>query len=272
MLDYRGRRLLVFMGDYKFDTFYYSEDKSIEHHLSEVENLSDAEFRRLYKWKMYCPECKGPQLSRVKKEGTTFLRTCRNQPHVLIEGNSCMYECDTASKKVMEEYIKKLREKNKIKSLLEATMRKFFKQDTELDVVSSSSEDKGTNPLLIERIQSNDTVKRNIVPHYSFKSWGKNIPQEQLLIVYGKVYIELKEISKKDKNGEEIQQTYIHFKDIHTKELRTSCLKPQTLDIVNGNYYAVILGECRKNESRGYTYYNLWINFPIDESILLKEY
>lgn len=156
--------------------------------------------------------------------------------------------------------------------VLEATMRKLFKQDTELDVVSSSSEDKGTNPLLIERIQSNDTVKRNIVPHYSFKSWGKNIPQEQLLIVYGKVYIELKEISKKDKNGEEIQQTYIHFKDIHTKELRTSCLKPQTLDIVNGNYYAVILGECRKNESRGYTYYNLWINFPIDESILLKEY
>lgn len=260
------------MGDYKFDTFYYSVDKSNDHHLSEVEKLSDDEYTRSYKGKMYCPECKGPKLSRVKKEGTTFLRTYRDQPHVLVEGKNCMYECDTASKKVMEEYIKELREKKKIKSLLEATMRKLFKQDNEPGVVSPSSGGKVTNPLLIERTQSNDTVKRNIIPHYSFKSWGKNIPQEQLLIVYGKVHIELKEFSKKDNNGDEIKQTYIHFKDIHTGELRTSCLKPKALEIANGNYYAVVLGECRKNESKGYIYYNMWINFPVDESILLKSY
>jgi len=260
------------MGDYKFDTFYYSVDKSNDHHLSEVENISDDEFIRLYKGKMYCPECKGPQLSLVKKEGTTFLRTYPNQPHVLVEGKSCMYECDTASKKVMEEYIKELREKKKIKSLLEATMRKLFKQDTEPRVVSPGSGVKADNPLLIERTQGNDTIKKNIIPHYSFKSWGKNIPQEQLLIVYGKVYIELKEISKKNNTGDEIQQTYIHFKDIHTRKLITSCLKPQALEIANGNYYAVVLGECRKNESKGYTYYNMWINFPVDESILLKSY
>ena len=154
------------MGDYKFDTFYYSVDKSNDHHLSEVEKLSDDEYTRSYKGKMYCPECKGPKLSRVKKEGTTFLRTYRDQPHVLVEGKSCMYECDTASKKVMEEYIKELREKKKIKSLLEATMRKLFKQDTESGVVAPGSGGKAVNPLLIERTQSNDTVKRNIIPHY----------------------------------------------------------------------------------------------------------
>lgn len=260
------------MGDYKFDSFYYTKDKSSEHYLSEIENLSDADFIRLYKGKMFCPECKGPQLSLVKKEGVAFLRTYPNQPHVLINGKNCTYECDTASKKVMEEYVKELRMKKKIKSLLEATMRKLFKQDTEPSVVPKTSERKSGNPLLIERVQSDSIVKKNIIPHYSFKSWGKNIPQEQLLIVYGKVYIELKEIRKKDKNGEEIKQAYIHFKDIRTKKLITSCLKPQNLEIDNGNYYAVILGECRKNESKGYTYYNMWINFPVDESILLEPY
>lgn len=260
------------MGDYKFDTFYYSEDQSNEHHLSEVESLPDAESIRRYKGKMYCPECKGPQLSLVKKEGTAFLRTYPKQLHVLVKGKMCTYEYDTASKKVMEEYINKLREKKKIKSLLEAAMRKLFKQDIELGVVSQISEEKKDNPLLIERDKGDNIVKKSIIPHYSFKSWGKNIPQEQLLIVYGKVYIELKEISKKGDNGNESKQTYIHFKDMNTKKLITSCLKPQSLEIANGNYYAVVLGECRKNESKGYTYYNMWINVPVDESILLKAY
>lgn len=261
-----------YMGDYKFDTFFYTIDKSNEHFLSEIENLSDTDFIRLYKGKMRCPECKGPQLSLVKKEGTAFLRTYPSQPHMLVDGMKCIYECDTASKKVVEEYVKKLRIKKKIKSILEATMRKLFKQDMEPDVISKTSEIKSSNPLLIERIQSNGVVKRNIIPHYSFKSWGENIPQEQLLIVYGKVYIDLMEINKTDENGEEIKQTYIHFKDMDTKNVITSCMKPRNLEIEKGNYYAVILGKCRKNESKGHTYYNMWINFPVDESILLEPY
>lgn len=261
-----------FMRDYKFDTFYYSEDKSNEHHLSEIENLSDDDFICSYKGKMYCPKCKGPQLSLVKKEEKTFLRTYPNQAHVLVDGEMCIYEYNTASKKVMEEYVKELREKKKIKSLLETTMRKLFKQDIEPSIAPRTIGDKPDNPLLIKRRQSDNTVKKNIIPHYSFKTWGKNIPQEQLLIVYGKVYIELKEIKKEDKDGGEIKQTYIHFKDMHKRKLITSCLKPQTLEVVDGNYYVVILGECRKKESNGYTYYNMWINSPVEQSILIKPF
>lgn len=260
------------MGDYKFDKFYYTEDESNEHYLSEIEGLSEADFIRSYKGKMRCPNCKGPQLSLVKKEGTIFLRTYPKQPHEFVDGEMCIYKNDTVSKKVMEEYVKELREKKKIKSLLEATMRKLFKQDAGTGISPEINESKSRNPLLIEKIQHDSTVKRSIVPHYSFKSWGKNIPQERLLVVYGKVYIELKEISKKDENGEKLKQVYIHFKDMQTRKLITSCLKPQTLEIGNGNYYAVILGECRKNESKGYTYYNMWINYPVNESILLVPY
>ena len=162
------------MGDYKFDTFYYSEDKSNEHYLSEIENLTDADFNKLYKGKMYCPWCNGPQLSLVKKEGSAFLRTYPKQVHVLVDEEICPYECNTASKKVSDDYVQELRKKKKIKSLLEATMRLLFKHDIPNDILPKAVKSQSDNPLLITRVQKDGTMKRNIIPHYSFKSWGKN--------------------------------------------------------------------------------------------------
>lgn len=259
------------MGDYKFDTFYYSEDKSNEHYLSEIENLPDEEYISLYKGKMYCPLCRGPQLSRVKSVESTFLRTYPNQLHVVVDGEMCSYECDTASKKVMEEYIQELREQNKIKSVLEAIMRKLFKDSASKSKVSANITNHPKNPLIIEREQNDKEIKRNIIPHYSFRTWGKNIPQDQLLIVYGKVYIELKEIQTVNKEGTQITQVYIHFKDIRSKKLITSCRKPNGLDVCEGYYYAVVLGRCySKTTDKGHVYYNLRVNFPDSQSILLK--
>ena len=119
------------MSDYKFDTFYYTVDKTNEHSLSEIENLSDADFICLYKGKIKCPECMKPLLSLVKKEGAAYLRTYPNQPHGFVNENRCTYGFDTASKKLMEKYVEELRKKKKIKSLLEGIMRKLFKQDME---------------------------------------------------------------------------------------------------------------------------------------------
>ncbi len=161
------------MSDYKFDTFYYTVDKTNEHSLSEIENLSDADFICLYKGKIKCPECMKPLLSLVKKEGAAYLRTYPNQPHGFVNENRCTYGFDTASKKLMEKYVEELRKKKKIKSLLEGIMRKLFKQDMESSSMSKINERRLNNPLLIERIQSGGTIKRNIIPHYSFKSWGK---------------------------------------------------------------------------------------------------
>ena len=123
--------------------------------------------------------------------------------------------------------------------------------------------------MIIERIESDKTISRNIIPHYSFKSWGMNIPQEQLLIVYGKVYINLKEVTVLNKEGEKISKVYIHFKDIHSKELITSCIKPRSFEITEGNYYVAILGMCHLKEAKGCTYYNLWVNSPVEQSIAL---
>lgn len=261
-----------FMGDYKFDTFYYSEDQSSEHYLSEIENLSDEEYGSLYKGKMYCPWCRKPQLTKVNNAGGSFLRTYPNQPHVLVEGEMCPYECETAPVKVVEEYINELREQKKIKSMLEATLRRLYKQQTDTkSVISKGIGNKDKNPLIIESLQGDKTIKKNIIPHYSFKSWGKNIPQDQLLIVYGKVYIELKETQTVNKVGNKITQTYIHFKDIQSKKLITSCRKPNGLEVLEGYYYAVVLGICYSKETdKGRIYYNLRINFPDSQSIILK--
>lgn len=259
------------MGNYKFDKFYYSEDGSNEHYLSEIENLSDNDYQNNYKDKMYCPWCKGPQLSLVKKEGISFLRAYPKQVHILVDDEICPYEYNTASHKMVKDYIKELRSKKKIKSVLEATMRRLFRQSFPRNTTPKDKDEKSTNPLLIEKTDTNKTSTKHIIPHYSFRSWGKNMPQDQLLIVYGKVYIELKETQATDKAGNKVHQTYIHFKDIHSKRLITSCKKPDELDISAGYYYAVVLGKCYSNTYKEQTYYNLRVNYPAAESILIRE-
>ena len=258
------------MKDYKFDTFYYSVDNSNEHYLSEIENLPDEEYEQLYKGKMNCPRCKGPQLTLVRMAESSFLRTYPNQYHQMINGQICPYSFKPASKSTMENYVQELRDKKKIKSALEAIMRRLFELHTHKAPTLKTSNGTSKNALLIEKKQ-NKTIKRRVIPHYSFKSWGKNIPQDQLLIVYGKVYIELKDGEYKDSEGNTCTKTYLHFKDIRTREFITSCSKPQKLIISSGNYYAAVLGHCYTKEVKGHTYYNLWINSPIEQSILLKQ-
>ncbi|MCI9577141.1 MAG: hypothetical protein HFJ84_11030 [Clostridiales bacterium] len=260
------------MSDYKFDTFYYSEDQSSEHYLIEIEKLTDDDYNQLYRGKMYCPWCKKPQLSLVKNGTKSFLRTYPKQYHIAVGGEMCPYVNNTASTKVVEEYIQEIRKCKKIKNLLESTMRRLFKLDMPISMMVKGEQRQPSNPLLIEKPQNDKIIKKGIIPHYSFKSWGENLPQDQLLIVYGKVYIEVKDISSIDKEGNAIIQKYIHFKDIKSRKLITSCRKPNEIELREGNYYAVILGKCHKKEIRGYTYYNLWINFPVEESILLKPF
>lgn len=260
------------MSDYKFDTFYYSVDDSNEHYLSEIENLPDEEYEQLYKGKMNCPRCKGPQLTLVKRVESSFLRTYPNQYHKIVDGKMCPYSFKQASKPTMENYVQELRDKRKIKSALEAIMRRLFEPHTPKTPIPRTSDGTSKDALLIEKEQKNKTLERRVIPHYSFKSWGKNIPQDQLLIVYGKVYVELKDVEYKDSDGNTCTQTYLHFKDIRTQKFITSCLKPQELNISSGDYYAVILGRCYAKEAKGHTYYNLWINSPVEQSILLKQF
>lgn len=257
------------MGDYKFDTFYYTVDQSSEHYLSEIENLSDEDYKASFKGKMYCPWCKGPQLSLVNSQnGNSFLRTYPKQEHVVVDEEFCPYGFDTASNNLVKKYIQELKEKKKIKSLLESIMRKLFNLDVPKQINEKNTSHFFPNPLLIENNEDDKTKVRKIISHYSFKTWGKNIPPEQLLVVYGKVFITLRDFQT---NKEEMQ-TYIHFKDIYSHKLITSCIKPQKLEISEGYYYAVVLGECHRKESNGYIYYNLWLNAPIDDSILLKPF
>ena len=259
------------MGNYKFDKFYYSEDQSNEHYLSEIENLSDKEYNNTYKDKMYCPWCKGPQLSRVVKDGSVFLRTYRGQTHKIIDEKICPYEYDAATTRTVENYVNELRSKKKIKSLLESIMRMMFRKSYPKNTTPGNTNNDDDNPLLIKRFKNEKTTTRNIIPHYNFKNWGKNIPQDQLLIVYGKVYIVLKDNKYNDTDGTTKTQTYIHFKDITSKKLITSCKKPDELDISTGYYYVVVLGKCHSNTYNEQTYYNLHVNYPFSESILLEE-
>lgn len=257
------------MADYKFDRFYYLDDDSNDHYLSEIEKLSDDDYNAHFKGRIYCPLCKKVQLSRVITDKSVFLRTYPNQPHGLVDGDNCMYECDTASKQLVEKFITELRQKNKIKSLLKSTLRTLFKVKGSKDSGEGSSTEKKT-PLLIDRKKEDGSIERKIIPHYSFYSWGPNIPQDRLMVIYGKVYIRLVQTKSKDNNEEDTSykpQTYIHFCNIKNKKLITSCFKPDNLEISEGNYAVAILGKCVQNGK----YFNIWINSPISDSIEFQE-
>jgi len=258
------------MRDYKFDMFYYDEDKSNDHHLSEIEDLTDKEYDEKYRDKMRCPWCKTPQLGRVRSNGKTHLRTYQNQPHIKVNEEMCPYECDTAPNKVVEKYINELHNKKKIKSMLESVMRQLMPHDTTKTKTTPVCSSEFQEPLIVKRQKSDKTIEKNVIPHYNFKTWGKNIPEDRLLIVYGKVHIELKEHVIQKEDEDDIVQTYIHFKDIKTKRLITSCLKPKQLEIEEGDYRAVLLGTCRVNVSNGCTFYNLWVHKPMIESMLFE--
>ena len=260
------------MNNNKFDKFFYSVDNSSEHFLSEIENLSDEEYMQSYNGKMFCPRCKGPQLSLVNRSDSSFLRTYPKQPHILIDGKLCPYAFKTASKTTMEKYVKELRDKKKIKSTLEAIMRRLMDLHIPKPTVPRTTDGTSNDPLLIEKEQKDKTIKRSVIPHFSFKTWGKNIPQDQLLVVYGKVHIDLKDTEYQDRDGNTRTLTFIQFRDIPTNKFITSCIKPQEMNISPGNYYAAVLGCCSVNESQGHTYYNLSVNFPDTESILLKPF
>jgi len=257
------------MRDYKFDMFYFDDDKSNEHHLSEIENLTDADYNATYRDKMRCPWCKSPQIGRVQSDGKTYLKTYPKQPHISIGGQMCPYECTTAPKDVVIKYINDLKNKKQIRSMLESVMRQLLPHTKTLTTTPAGSS-MFKEPLLIERKKSGKTIDKNVIPHYNFKTWGKNIPENRLLIVYGKVHIELIEHTIQEEGEDDIVQTYLHFKDIKTNKLITSCFKPTSLKIENGDYRAVLLGECRPNKRNGFTYYNLWVYQPMTESMLFE--
>lgn len=57
--------------------------------------------------------------------------------------------------------------------------------------------------MLILKKKENESIERKIIPHYSFYSWGSNIPQDRLMVIYGKVYIRLVQTKPKANNEED---------------------------------------------------------------------
>jgi len=269
------------MKEYKFDRFYYIVDESTEHYLPEISELEVEEYNLRYKGKMLCPLCKQVQLTRVRSSTGTYLRTYPKIGHGMVKEKLCVYQCETATKREVESFFKELRNKRKISSRLDAILRILLGVK-----ISTVKKDNGVDdfndPLAIVKKTKNNGDVRKIIPHYSFYSWGPNIPQDDvLMIIYGKIQIKLvavkskKELggdkeeaqteSKEFENSERDENTsiYIHFHDIKNGKFITSCRKPYNLNLQEGKYAVAVLGKCVK---RG-NYYNLWVNAPMLESM-----
>lgn len=239
----------------KFDSFYYSEDRQV-HFLPEILSVSDDELNKKYKGKMYCPLCKMVQLSLSHGVKTTFLRTYPKQNHGFVSGSLCLYSYKEASSRTVNIYIDELRDKKKIKSLLNSTLRYLLNDKMKL-VAINNQENVTFNPLIIEPAKKIKNKERTVIPHYSFKSWGVSVPDDRLVIIYGEVKIVVKESETGD-------YAYLHFKTIDSDKFITSCLKPKDVEITDGLYYVALLG--KRHENKGFQ--NVVLNKPESESII----
>lgn len=240
----------------KFDSFYYSDDNQI-HFLSEIVSIDDEKLNDKYKGKMYCPLCKAVQLSLSHGAKTTFLRTYPKQTHGFVNGSPCLYSYKEASSRTVNIYIDELRDKKKIKSLLNSTLRYLLNDKTKL-AATNNQKNATFNPLIIEPAKKIKNKERTVIPHYSFKSWGVSVPDDRLVIIYGKVKIVVKESATGD-------YAYLHFKTIDSDKFITSCLKPKNVEITDGLYYVALLG--KRHENKGFQ--NIILNKPESESITI---
>lgn len=256
---------------FKFDTFYYSEDNSSEHSLSEIQSLPKEAFEQLYRGRTFCPLCKKVELTLVRSE-TPHLRALPNQQHGIVDGKLCIYMHDSAPSKLTEEYINKLNDEGKIKRKLESVMYHLFSRDIPKNkntVIAKLCTDDDAEPLIIKKEK---TGKKYVIPHYNFNSWGEAIPQDQLLIVYGKVKVQIKNAVYKDSDGTEREFQTLQFRNIKTERFITSCAMPVGLSISEGDYYMVALGMCKVNTTAVRSFYNLKLNSLYQDSIIFKPY
>lgn len=255
----------------KFDTFYYSEDNSSEHSVSEVQNLSRESFDQLYKGKAFCPLCKKVEVTLVRGK-TPHLRGLPKQQHGIVDGKLCIYMHDSATSKMTEEYISKLNDEGKIKRKLESVMYYLFSRTMPKDkntVITKLRDGEDAEPLII---QKEKIGTKYVIPHYTFNSWGEAIPQDQLLIVYGKASVQIKNAVCKKPDGTEREFQTLQFRNIKTKRFITSCAMPVGLSISEGDYYVVALGMCKVNTTADRSFYNLKLNSLYQDSIIFKPY
>lgn len=248
--------------EFKFDRFYYSVDGTTDHYLKDLRKLSDDVLKKDYSGKMYCPECKRVQLSFVHR-GEGHLQSFPNQEHKLDDGKECMYAYEEAPQNVINTYVQKLQNSQKVRSLLESALRKLDNQHIAKAAVSKDSGSDDENMLIISEKKANDT-KKYVFPHISFKNWGPDVPTKHLVILYGTVNV-------KNYTPNNSENKFLHFYDEqNSKKLIASCYRPKDISISDGKYKVVMLGTCSPVEGKGKTFYNIKLNYPQSKALLFE--
>ncbi|MDO5089591.1 MAG: hypothetical protein Q4D53_07385 [Leptotrichiaceae bacterium] len=185
------------MKNKSFDNFFYLKDGKI-HDIEDVQKEYKNNFGDISKYKgsMFCPECKKAELSFTHKTSSRreFLSKLPTSSHV--EG--CSYINDYASKKELRKYVKSLTD-DQIQDRLESALNSLFNKQNQLNKeIMNSSEN---NPFVIEHVNINTGVsQRKAIPRKSIKSWFDKAYEGEVYIFYGRVKLEVKEISKKENN------------------------------------------------------------------------
>lgn len=252
---------------HKFDTFYFIDDDCI-HPLSDISSIDNDVYIKKYKEKIYCPECKKVQLSLTHKANSVYLRSYPNQEHENDSDFQCSYFFESANTKEVKEYVTNLKDID-VQSKLKSTMR-WLSSKGLITKKSQPSDSKNIDidDTLIVLPNKVRKMNRKIIPRYSFCSVRDNVPLEQIVLLYGLVYIskhQRKRIKDSKEKNYPLQTTFFSYNISRQKDTKVLCSFTSNDPLIenDGFYNVVAIGTVvRKPNSQHEKsfFYNLKVN------------
>lgn len=233
------------MSDLKFENFIYDRDKDGDlHDLSEIED--DEIYIQKFENHMLCPSCKVARLVRSHSAtGTMFLKTAPRSAHGYVDGEPCYFSQEPAPQYAIREHLQDLARTKNLQPKLESLIRRLKSED--LRVQNSDAGESLTKILSLKYAPKNTKKeKQAAIPKYSINKW-EDIPEDELVAVYGKVTIKVKKTS--NKNDPTKYNTYLRLFKLGTNNRLTSVFVMNHLaETVDGNYYFAAFGTKEKHD------------------------
>ena len=206
---------------------------------------------------MFCLECKKAKLAFVNK--TTKRRAHLRRIGTLKHEDSCSYNYDYASKKVVKKYVDSLSYneiQDKLSSIMKMLLKNHQKKNNKAKETNCSATENTENAMLIhEKVNNRGVLKA--LRRKRLNSWIDESDGEEFCAFYGKVKLE---VVGKEKIIKDSQKSYkYNLLLLYTKnrkgewKYRTSIYRRQIRDIVDKDsvYQIVIIGKLNFD-------YNFW--------------
>jgi hypothetical protein len=226
------------MGE-KFKEFYFTGDQRL-HNLDELEKEYEQKSGDIssYRGRIFCPECRIAELAFTHKTSKkrAFLSTLPSSGHMA----DCSLKYESVSRKEIKDYVSNLGEEE-MQDRLEAMLNRMLPREREENQIPAN--DEGDNPFTILVGREGQPNTRKYIPRKSLKSWFDKDEENNVLLFYGSVHLEVKEF--KTKLGETQYRLIVKTKQDGEWKIKTTIYRGKNKDKIDQhqNYDLAIIGQ-----------------------------